>query len=80
MSRSGIGRAKTRLRKAYVAANLKELPEIESGRAKAKRRRVSARPGVAIREGRFAPDLSRDVGRELLTMFLNTNAGIFDDH
>jgi hypothetical protein len=36
--------------------------------------------GVAIREGRFASDLSRGVGRKLLTMFLNTNAGIFDDH
>jgi hypothetical protein len=44
-SQGMIGRAKTRLRKAYVAANLKARDTMQSqGRAIAKRRRVSARP------------------------------------
>jgi hypothetical protein len=55
-------RAKTRLRKAYVAAKLKARYDTKHGRAKAKRRRVSARRGFAICRRYSAPDLSRAVG------------------
>ena|ERR1700730_5215771 len=48
------GGAKTRLRKAYVAANLNTGYLAEQGRAKAKRRRVSARRGLV-----FSPRFNR---------------------
>jgi hypothetical protein len=56
------GGAKTRLRKAYVAANSTARYDTEQGRAKAKRRRVSARGNGYHFAGWIAPDLSHACG------------------
>ncbi len=58
----GAGGAKTRLRKAYVAANSTARYDTEQGRAKAKRRRVSARGNGYHFAGWIAPDLSHACG------------------
>jgi hypothetical protein len=56
------GGAKTRLRKAYVAAKSTARYDTDQGRAKAKRRRVSARISAATPNVVFAPDLSHACG------------------
>jgi hypothetical protein len=58
----GAGGAKTRLRKAYVAANSTARYDTEQGRAKAKRRRVSARGNGYHFAGWIAPNLSHACG------------------